>query len=137
MAQQNDKNYHDGTEDGSFDDDIKKNFKYDFDEEEQEENADPVTKIYVAGNEYNSVDEIPPEVRDKLSETLLQVQQESSNAEDLSIAFKKQRKLRTGGLLFGDRAEHYSKPTLDFGKIALVVLAVAILAIVVYIIALK
>jgi hypothetical protein len=137
MAQQNDKNYQDGTEDGGFNDDIKKNFTYNFDEEEQEYNEEPVTKIYVDGNEYNSVDEIPPDVRDKMSETLLQVQQESSNAEDLSIAFKKQRKLRTGGLLFGDRAEHYSKPTMDFGKIALVVLAVAILAIVIYIIVLK
>jgi hypothetical protein len=137
MAQQNDKNNQEGTEDEHFDENIKKSFSYNFEEEEEQENSDPVTKIYVAGNEYNSVDEIPPEVRDKMSETLIQVQQESSEAEDLSIAFKKQRKLRTGGLLFGDRADSYSKPTPDLGKMALLILAAVVIAVIIYILILR
>jgi hypothetical protein len=131
MAEQNDKNYQDGTENNSFDDELKKLLAGNADEA-AEADEPPVTKIYVAGNEYNSVDEIPPEVRDKMSETLLQVQQESSNAEDLSVVFKKQRKLRTGGMLFGDRADSYSPPSLNLGKMALAIIALVAVAVVVY-----
>jgi hypothetical protein len=137
MAQQNDKNDQEGAENDNFGEDIKKNFSYNFDAEEQEDNTTPVTKIYVAGNEYNSVDEIPPDVRDKMSETLIQVQQESSKAEDLSVVFKKQRKLRNGVLLFGDRADSYSKPTPDLGKMALLILAVVVVAVIIYIMIVK
>ncbi len=136
MAEQNDKNYQDGTEKDSFDDELKKMLAGNFDETTDEEEA-PVTKIYVAGTEYNSVDEIPPEVRDKMSETLLQVQQESSKAEDLSVAFKKQRKLRSGGMLFGDRADSYSPPSLNLVKMALAIIALLVVAIVVYLVVIR
>jgi hypothetical protein len=136
MAEQNDKNYQDGTENDSFDDELKKLLAGNADEA-AESDAPPVTKIYVAGNEYNSVDEIPPEVRDKMSETLLQVQQESSKAEDLSVVFKKQRKLRTGGMLFGDRADSYSPPSLNLGKMALVIIAIVVVAVVIYLIVIR
>jgi hypothetical protein len=136
MAEQNDKNYQDGTDNNSFDDELKKMLAGNFDEA-AESDEPPVTKIYVAGNEYNSVDEIPPEVRDKMSETLLQVQQESSKAEDLSVVFKKQRKLRTGGMLFGDRADSYSPPSLNLGKMALTIIAILVVAIVIYLAVIK
>jgi hypothetical protein len=136
MAEQNDKNYQEGTENNSFDDELKKMLAGNFDEA-AEADEPPVTKIYVAGNEYNSVDEIPPEVRDKMSETLLQVQQESSKAEDLSVVFKKQRKLRTGGMLFGDRADSYTPPSLNLGKMALAIFALLVVAIVVYLVVIR
>jgi hypothetical protein len=136
MAEQNDKNYQDGTEKSSIDDELKKMLTGNFDET-TESDEPPVTKIYVAGNEYNSVDEIPPEVRDKMSETLLQVQQESSKAEDLSVVFKRQRKLRTGGMLFGDRADSYSPPSLNPGKMVLALIALVIAAVVIYLVILK
>jgi hypothetical protein len=136
MAEQNDKNYQDGKENDSFDDELKKMLAVNFDDT-TESDEPPVTKIYVAGTEYNSVDEIPPEVRDKMSETLLQVQQESSKAEDLSVVFKKQRKLRTGGMLFGDRADSYSPPSLNPGKMALAIIALVAVAVVIYLILIR
>lgn len=83
-----------------------------------------VTKIYVDGNEYYSVDEIPPEVRDKMSETLLHVHQESSKPEDLSSVFKQQKRLRYPAVTFGGRSEDIQAPTLNIGKIALVAIVI-------------
>ncbi len=136
MAEQNDNNYQEGTENDSFDEELKKMLAGNFDQA-AESDEPPVTKIYVAGNEYNSVDEIPPDVRDKMSETLLQVQQESSKAEDLSVVFKKQRKLRTGGMLFGDRADSYTPPSLNPGKIVLAIFALLVVAAVIYLVVMR
>lgn len=95
-----------------------------------------VTKIYVDGNEYYSVDEIPPEVRDKMSETLLHVHQESSKPEDLSSVFKQQKRLRYPAVTFGGRSEDIQAPTLNIGKIALVSIIVVVALAILYLIVL-
>jgi hypothetical protein len=93
-----------------------------------------VTKIYVDGNEYNSVDEIPPEVRDKMSETLLHVHEQSNN-EDLSLAFKQQkrRRMTQPTMNFGGRREDLEVPPLKLGKIALIALGIVLVLTIVYI----
>lgn len=93
-----------------------------------------VTKIYVDGNEYYSVDEIPPEVRDKMSETLLHVHQESSKPEDLSSVFKQQKRLRYPAVTFGGRSEDIQAPTLNIGKIALVTIVIVMALAILYLI---
>jgi hypothetical protein len=93
-----------------------------------------VTKIYVDGNEYYSVDEIPPEVRDKMSETLLHVHQESSKPEDLSSVFKQQKRLRYPAVTFGGRSEDIQAPTLNIGKIALVAIVIVMALAILYLI---
>lgn len=95
-----------------------------------------VTKIYVDGNEYYSVDEIPPEVRDKMSETLLHVHQESSKPEDLSSVFKQQKRLRYPAVTFGGRSEDIQAPTLNIGKIALVSIVIVVALAILYLIVL-
>jgi len=111
-----------------------------FDENDGMPDAFPegaVTKIYVDGNEYNSVDEIPPEVRDKMSETLLHVHQQSSKPEDLSSAFKKQKKMRHPAVSFGGRREEMEGPSLNIGKIALVSFAIIVVVAIVYLLLLR
>jgi hypothetical protein len=97
-----------------------------------------VTKIYVDGNEYYSVDEIPPEVRDKMSETLLHVHQESSKPEDLSSVFKQQKRKRYPAVTFGGRTEDIqAAPTLNIGKIALVSIGIVVAFAILYLIIMR
>jgi hypothetical protein len=97
-----------------------------------------VTKIYVDGNEYYSVDDIPPEVRDKMSETLLHVQQESNKPEDLSSVFKQQKKrLRYPAVTFGGRSEDIQAPTLNIGKIALISIGIVVIFAILYLIIMR
>ena len=96
-----------------------------------------VTKIYVDGNEYYSVDEIPPEVRDKMSETLLHVHQESSKPEDLSSAFKQQKRKRYPAVSFGGVTEDVQGPTLNIGKIALISIIIVVAFAILYLLMMR
>jgi hypothetical protein len=92
-----------------------------------------VTKIYVDGNEYNSVDEIPLHVREKMSETLLQMQEESSTPEDFSKAFKKPRRMRHPTVSFGGLgADLEPPPPMNLGKLGLISLAIVVILAILY-----
>ncbi len=109
----------------------------DADDSEAGEDNNVVTKIYVNGTEYNSIEDLPPEVREKMSKTLLEVQQSSSKPEDMSQVFKHQRKPGTGLIYFGKPPEGYEGPSLNIGKVALVAILVASLVVVAYVFLLR